>query len=287
MARWAGREYSRYKIFTTELAHLMGATRLTLSTKHRPRPVTNAGVDIVDHPLFEGADAASLAAALRGVSAHEVPAGQIVARPDTQTCLLVFEGSLLSYVLLPDGRRILFEVVRPGGVDGLLSVAVGVEGHFSEAAERSLVARLDRPVLEALMDKEPLIARNLIRMSLNRLRRREAQLEAVIHHEATRRVAAMLLTLTRYTGRPAQDGSGPLVELSPRPTHQLLADMVGLRRETVTIEMGRLRRLGAVRVRSKALILDRQLLADAVENEIPKQIHTLLDAGDRSSARGR
>ena len=265
----------------------MGAQRLTLSKGQTSRPAPNAGPDITAHPVFEGAHVESLAAILRGVSAREVPAGQIVARPDAQSCVLVFEGALLSYVLLPDGRRILFEVVRSGGVDGILSIAVGVEGHFSEAAERSLVCRLDRPVLEALMDREPLVARNLMRMSLTRLQRRESQLKAVIHHEATRRVAAMLLTLTRYTGRPAPGGSGPLVELSPRPTHQLLADMVGLRRETVTIEMGRLRRTGAVRVRANALVLDRQLLTEAVENEIPKRIDTLLDEGDRSSARGR
>lgn len=240
--------------------------------------------EILAHPLFEGADREGLSSALRGIAAREVGAGQIVGRPDAQSCLLVLEGAILSYILLADGRRILFEVVRPGGVDGILNVAVGVEGHFSEAAQRSVVARLDRRVLEALMDREPLIARNLMRLTLNRLQRREAQLEAIVDHEATRRVAAMLLTLSRYTGRPAKGESGPLVELSPRPTHQLLADMVGLRRETVTIEMGRLRRMGAVRVRGNALLLDRRLLTDAVENEIPRRIHTLLDVGAGSSS---
>lgn len=241
----------------------------------------STGVEIVAHPLFEGANPDELAPLLRGVSAREVGAGQIVGRPEAQSCLLVFEGALLSYVLLPDGRRILFEVVRPGGVEGILNVGVGVEGHFSEAAERSLVARLDRRLLEVLMDREPLIGRNLMRLTLNRLQRREAQLEAVIHHEATRRVAAMLLILTRYTGRPASGRGGDLVLLSPRPTHQVIADMVGLRRETVTIEMGRLRRFGAVRVQGSALVLDRQLLTDAVENEIPRRIHALLQAGNQ------
>lgn len=239
------------------------------------------GVEIVAHTLFEGADTEVLAPVLRGVVAREVGAGQIVARPEAESCLLVYEGALLSYVLLPDGRRILFEVVRGGGIEGLLNVGVGVEGHFSEAAERSRIARLDRRILEALMDREPLIARNLMRLTLNRLQRREAQLEAVIHHEATRRVAAMLLTLTRYTGRPAPAGGRDLVELSPRPTHQLIADMVGLRRETVTIEMGRLRGLGAVRVEGSSMVLDRHLLTDAVENEIPRRIHTLLEAGSQ------
>lgn len=236
-------------------------------------------MEILAHPLFAGARREALAPLLRGVSTREVPAGQMVARPEAESCLLVFEGALLSYVLLPDGHRILFEVVRPGGIEGILNVEVGVEGHFSEAAQRSVVARLDRRLLETLMETEPLIARNLMRLTLNRLQRREAQLEAVIHHEATRRVAAMLLTLTRYTGRPAPGAGGHLVEVSPRPTHQIIADMVGLRRETVTIEMGRLRRLGAVRVNRSALVLDARLLTEVVENEIPKRIQSLLEAG--------
>lgn len=244
-------------------------------------PAPDSRVEIVAHPLFEGADAQVLAPLLRGVSTREVDAGAIVARPEAESCLLVFEGALLSYILLPDGRRILFEVVRRGGIEGILNVEVGVEGHFSEAAERSVVATLDRRVLEAIMDAEPLVARNLMRLVLNRLQRREAQLEAVIHHEATRRVAAMLLTLTRYTGRAAQGASGDLVELSPRPTHQLIADMVGLRRETVTIEIGRLRRMGAVRVKGPTLTINRRLLTDAVENEIPQRINTLLQAGSQ------
>lgn len=255
----------------------MASNSVTFTTIGKMDPATDGGVEIIAHPLFQGADPRVLAPLLRAVSAREVGAGAMVARPEAESCLLVFEGALLSYVLLPDGRRILFEVVRPGGIEGILNVEVGVEGHFSEAAERSMVATLDRRVLEAVMDAEPLVARNLMRLLLGRLQRREAQLQAVIHHEATRRVAAMLLTLTRYTGRAAPGGSGDLVELSPRPTHQVIADMVGLRRETVTIEIGRLRRMGAVRVKGSALILNRRLLTDAVENEIPRRIDTLLE----------
>lgn len=259
----------------------MGARNLALTTIGRMGRKIDEGVDITTHPLFEGAASHGLAPLLRGVSAREFGAGEMVARPEAESCLLVYAGALLSYVLLPDGRRILFEVVRPGGIEGILNVGLGGEGHFSEAAERSVVAHLDRRALEALMDAEPLIARNLMRLTLDRLQRREAQLEAIIHHEATRRVAAMLLTLTRYTGRPAPGTSGHLVELSPRPTHQVIADMVGLRRETVTIEMGKLRRQGAIRVHGSGLILDRRLLCDAVENEIPARIHTLLQASNQ------
>ncbi len=43
-------------------------------------------------------------------------------------------------------------------------------------------------------------------------------------------------------------------------THQMLADMLGIRRETVTVHLHRLVELGAVQVRSGHLILDRSVL---------------------------
>lgn len=242
------------------------------------RTGTDTGRDILTHPLFEGANPEVVSRRVRHISAHEVRAGQMVTRPEEHACLLVFEGALLSYVLLPDGRRILFDVIRSGGVDAVLNAGLDVGGHFSEAVERSVVARLDRRVLEALVDEEPAVAQAMMRLSLRRLRRREAQVQALVHHEALRRVASMLLALISYTGRPASEMDGACVELSPRPTHQVLADMVGLRRETVTKEMGKLRHLGAVRVRPAALVLDLRLLVDVVETEIPDRIRNLVEA---------
>lgn len=223
--------------------------------------------DLLSHPLFQGADRATVERLLGHSSVRQVGAGEMVIGPADGSCLLVFEGSLLSYVLMEDGRRVLFEVIRAGGVDGILNVMLGAGGHFSEAAERSVVAPIDRCLLEALIDEEPVIARTIMRLSLRRLQRREAQVQAVAHHEATRRVASILLSLARYVGRPRPGTGGAIADLAPRPTHQVLADMVGLRRETVTIEMGRLRRLGAVRLEGTALIVDKRLLAGAVETE--------------------
>lgn len=235
----------------------------------------SARVEILAHPLFDGANPSALVPILSRVLAREVRAGQMLARPEEGSCFLVFEGALLSYVLHPDGRRVMFEVIRSGGIDGVLALGFGVRGHFSQAAERSVVAPFDRRVFEALTDVEPVIARAIVHLSLVRLRRREAQLEAATQHEAIQRVASMLLSLIEDADPALSCREGGLVPLSPRPTHQVLADMIGLRRETVTKEIGTLTRLGAVRVHGSALIVDRRLLTDAAEKQIRRRIQGL------------
>jgi CRP-like cAMP-binding protein len=57
-------------------------------------------------------------------------------------------------------------------------------------------------------------------------------------------LARQLLTLGDYAGVRV-DGR---IRLEPRPTHQTLADMLGIRRETATLALLQLRELRAVEI---------------------------------------
>ena len=208
------------------------------------------------HRAFEGVEPQAVAPILAQVRVRDGAPRTLVNRPDNEQCQLVLDGGLHSYVVLPYGRRLLFEIVREGGIDGLLNIAPGLDGHFTEAVRPSTVAALSREVLERLMDASPRVAVNLMRLLLVRLERRETQLESATHHEATRQVARLLLALCSYLGSPGSAGGPPgRVELRPRPSHQVLADMLGLRRETITLTIGLLRNARAVRVERDHLVL--------------------------------
>lgn len=218
---------------------------------------------VLGHRAFEGVEPRAVAPILANVRVRDVAPRTLVNRPDNEQCQLVLAGRLHSYVVLPDGRRLLFEIVREGGIDGLLNIAPGLEGHFTEAVRPSVVATLTRDVLERLIDAEPRVAVNLMRVLLVRLERRETQLESATHHDAIRRVARLLLALSTYLGSPGPSTGPPgVVELRPRPSHQVLADMLGLRRETITLTIGLLRNARAVRVERDHLVLLRSALEE-------------------------
>jgi CRP/FNR family transcriptional regulator len=214
------------------------------------------------HPLLRDVSTARLEPILAGIPIKKVPRGKLLNTPGVSPGLLhlLLRGRLRAYQVTADGRELLLELIQEGGFDGLLSVA-GRRGHFTEADEDSLVASLALPSLERLISVEPRVATNLLQLIIERLEGREVHLEAIALHDPSQRLARQLLALGKTMGR-AQGGK---VLLKPRITHQMLADMLGIRRETVTLHLGRLSELRAVNVVRGHLELDVEVLSKLVD----------------------
>jgi CRP-like cAMP-binding protein len=217
---------------------------------------------LLEHPVFANVDAELLASHLERLREHEVGKGDLVGAPDLRVPRfhLVLEGELASFQLTADGKRLLMEIVEPGGVDGMLLTA-GLHGHFTEARQPSRLVSVSRPELQNLIQIEPQIAVNLLHLMLQRIEKREDQLDSVVQKEPSRRLARQLLALGEYVGVRRGDS----IVLRPRLSHQALADMLGLRRETVTVHLNALRGVGAVSVDDHHLTLHRPILLAVVE----------------------
>jgi CRP/FNR family cyclic AMP-dependent transcriptional regulator len=172
----------------------------------------------------------------------------------------VLSGQLRAYQLTHEGRELLLELIEPGGFDGILSMA-GRRGHFTEASADCEIASLSIEVLERMILAEPRVGLNLIRLMLRRLESREEHLEALALHDPSQRLARQLLALGQTLGHPS-DGD---VVIEYRLTHQMLADMLGMRRETVTLHLHQLIELGAVQVETGRFRLRRERLERVIE----------------------
>lgn len=208
---------------------------------------------LLGHPLFDGVNADQLDALLTGIPIKEVPRGMLLNTPGIAPGLLhlLIRGRLRAFQVTADGRELLLELIQEGGFDGLLSVA-GRRGHFTESDEDSAIASLSLPALERLIALEPRIASNLLQLIIDRLQSREVHLEVIALNDPSQSLARQLLALAETMGTR----QGDLVELKPRITHQMLADMLGIRRETVTLHLGRIAELGALSVRRGRIQLD-------------------------------
>lgn len=200
---------------------------------------------LVSHPLLLGVDPSRLDGALDRITVADVPKGTMVGGPGfNQRLHLVLKGCLRAYKVTADGRELLLELLPRGNFDGVLSMS-GRRGHFTQAHTDATVASLDLGTLERIIELEPKVATNLLQMIVERLERRERQLETMILNDPGRQLARQLLALGDTVGHP----DGGSIALDPRITHQMLADMLGVRRETVTLHMRQLTALGAVEVR--------------------------------------
>jgi CRP/FNR family transcriptional regulator len=221
---------------------------------------------LLTHPLFRGAQDERIAPILEHVQPRLILRGKLLSTPGTSQgpLHLLLEGQLKAYQITADGRELLLELIEAGGFDGMLSVA-GRRGHFTEASRDSLVASLSWPVVEQLLTVEPRIAQNLLWLITARLENREEHLESMALRDPSQRLARQLLALGETLGRV----EGTRVVLRQRLTHQMLADMLGIRRETVTLHLHRLIEVGAIQLHDGYLALDSHLLRRLVEEDSP------------------
>ncbi|MBI4737186.1 MAG: winged helix-turn-helix domain-containing protein [candidate division NC10 bacterium] len=88
------------------------------------------------------------------------------------------------------------------------------------------------------------------------------------HKWSFQRLALTLLKLAAAHG--VEEAAGTAIALPL--THQILADMIGTSRETVTRHLGRLRRQGIVRQRGRSLLIQKARLQALVPDWPPTQV---------------
>lgn len=136
----------------------------------------------------------------------------------------------------PDGRR---TVVAVAGADDVLPAPV--DGELLEALHAARVTIVPAHVLTELLANAA-SAEALAEGLLRAVRNRQASLRSLGHVRHVDRVREKLLQLAAEHGRVVARG----VRIDLPLTHELLADMIGSSRETVTVALAELRRRGFV-----------------------------------------
>jgi CRP-like cAMP-binding protein len=167
---------------------------------------------------------------------------------------LVLDGLLLEVIETYSGQRIVLDVGGPGAALGLPDTAGG-----ADAEPRRRLAALPAEVAALPFDELAEIARgdavlfgNLLALTYAKARRRSAHLVAMAQSSALARVCHELLAFREYLGISHELSRAAI----PCLTHSDLADITRVRRETVTIQLQRLKRLGAVAPCEQGLMLD-------------------------------
>ena len=211
---------------------------------------------VMDHPLLRGFSRPALESLVGPLRPNVLRARHLLPRPAGRgtEVHLILEGLLRGFELTFDGREAMVELIGPGGFDGFVAAA-GRQARIIEALEDSLILSFHEAQIAALVT-EPLIAARLTQLLLAMLRYREDQLRLTAVREPARRLALLLLMLSERFGREL--GAETMIDC--RLTHQMLADMVGFRRETVTHALHQLTRRGAVRTVAGRYLVNRRRL---------------------------
>ncbi|MGI8609136.1 MAG: Crp/Fnr family transcriptional regulator [Candidatus Dormibacteria bacterium] len=245
---------------------------IVTSSEQAVRPAPSSWRGALEHPLFTAVRADQVEPILREMPPRRAKAGKLLSWPGAAPAHLhlVLSGRLQSYLLNSNGHQLLLEIIEPGGMDGLMAVS-GQPGHFIQVMSDSVVVSIAAPQLERLVAAEPRIWLTLVGAMAARIQTREEQMESMASRGAAG-LARLLLLLAKAHGNSAGQRCG----LELRLTHQMLADMLGVRRETVTVQWPSLISSGAVEMVDGSILLDRLALRRLAEHEV--DLHPSVEA---------
>ncbi len=158
------------------------------------------------------------------------------------------------------GRRLTLKICRRGEPFGEAALAgEAARRLLAEAQNQVELCAIDRDDLMAFALSNPGLSLRLSKLIGLRLVELENRIEDLFFKSVPTRLARLLLKLDRDAGAPGAD-------LEVKLTHQDLADLIGARRETVSLVLGGFEDQGRVAKRHGRLrVLDRDRLRALAE----------------------
>jgi CRP/FNR family transcriptional regulator/CRP/FNR family cyclic AMP-dependent transcriptional regulator len=206
-------------------------------------------------PLFEMLNPTELSVICSAMISRNYATGEMIVHEEdeeNQTFFLIAQGAVNVTVLTTEGKQTILATLRRGGFFGEMSLLDGEPRSASVvAAEDCRLLILYRKTFLDILQRFPKIAvQMLIEMSL-RLRKSNRHINTLSMMSVYGRVADVVLQLGKETGRKI----GNMVIIENRPTHQMIADMAGTSRETVSRILSQLQKKQYLTMDRKKLVI--------------------------------
>lgn len=214
--------------------------------------------------LWEGLSSEEVAAVEESCNDHLYPKDTTIYFPGEATnALFIVKKGLVKLSYIDDtAEETIIRIFAPGDVFGEIFLGVKTQLFAATALTDSEITIIPRKIFEKLLIKIPQIGVNFISLLSRRLAEAEARIGEFSHTWAYERLERALLNLSKAHGHETRRGRQIDIHL----THQLLADIIGASRETVSRHLKRLEELGALRREGRRLTVDPKALTDLLND---------------------
>jgi CRP/FNR family transcriptional regulator len=207
-------------------------------------------------------DFENLSSLMRSGRYYRRSKGQVVQTFDEKTGVsFIKSGYVKRYLISSEGTLSVQSIYGPGYLFPLTAVFIGVfdekiyqgsQTYHYEAMTEVEIYSIEQSVLAKACQEDPLVYRALLYQSGLRLRSNIQLIENISLKTAYNRVAHQLLYFANYFGKSDSKDIVILIDL----THQTLADILNLNRETVTRAMSKLREKNLITDEQNIVITD-------------------------------
>lgn len=198
------------------------------------------------------------------------PGGSTIFAPgDAPDALYVLLSGLVTLGhVSEDGQESILRVFGPGDVFGELFLTVSARPFLATALTACVVTVIPGKTFLHLLSTIPKIGFNFIRVLSRHLTEMALDRGQSSHKWSFQRLALTLLKLSAAHGVEGEGGAAIALPL----THQILADMIGTSRETVSRHVGRLKQRGIVSQRGRSFRIQKTRLQALVPDWPPTQV---------------
>ncbi len=178
--------------------------------------------------------------------------------------LLLARGRVRLKDVSPEGKEATLAFVDEGELFGELALVDDRPRHeFAEAVEACTILAIPRDEFLKAVEQLPRLALRLTKLVGLRRQRIENRLRNVLFRSNRDRVILLLIELVDSHG---QEAAG-LWEIRLRLSHQDMASLIGITRESVTLVLGQLQLEGFIKVRRRQItVLDLPGLMDETQS---------------------
>jgi len=181
---------------------------------------------------------------------------------------IVTQGNVKCVKSNPEGREVTLKVLMPGDLFCCEASAFSGDSHpgCAQSMGEGTVIKIHRKTMLDVIQRNPEAAVSIINYLSQRLRESQDNAKAFALDRAEQRVAALLVNLAERSG--VQESQG--IRISVRLTHQDLADMAGLTKETTSRILSRFKKDALIAGHGKQLfILHLTRLQEMAPHAIP------------------
>lgn len=215
-------------------------------------------------PLWAGMQKKEIDQLLEIVSVRSYENGELICTPadESQTLYLLQEGRIKTYVYSLQGDAKIMHIFAPGDAfGGLLMGSLENSLPYAEAVGDVVVCWLNEESFKLLMQRFPDICFGLFRYMADHHAADMHRIERLLHSKGIHKVVFTLLDL----GERLDLGEQDCFSVTPHFTHEDIANMIGVKRTTVSELISELRNKGIVSGKGRQLLINRAAATGFIE----------------------
>lgn len=207
--------------------------------------------------MLQHLDERTVEAVARDSAMASYPAGEFLheAGAPMDSVTFISQGRVKVYRLSREGKQQTIALLGPGDAFGEIGlVDRRAQDLYVEALDEVVVCRTSRDAFLRLCSRDPALAIRLAEAMGEKLQEAREQIADFAFRDVRGRVAHLILTLLERERRLA--GSDDVDRVVPGLTRRELADLIGTRRESVTVALNALERDRYIRIEDRTLVVE-------------------------------